>query len=139
MNEQNGETRAPIILVIDDEDGMRQMLCQTLEDEGFEVLSASDGQVGLTLMQTMPADVVITDIIMPGLGGNEAIFTLRREFPDARIIAMSGGGRKGEMSFLKMAEKQGADGTIAKPFDLDEFVELVRDVLARGPRAADRD
>ena len=139
MNEQNGETRAPIVLVIDDEGGMRKVLCQTLEDEGFDVLSASDGLAGLMLMKTMPADVVITDIIMPEMGGNEAIFTLRREFPEARIIAMSGGGRKGDMSFLKMAKKQGADGIIAKPFDLDEFVELVRDVLARGPRAADRD
>ena len=52
---------------------------------------------------------------------------------------MSGGGRKAEMSFLKMAQKQGADAIIEKPFDLDELVELVRAVLARGPRAADRD
>ena len=139
MNDKIEESKAPVVLVIDDEDGMRQMLCQALEDEGFEVMAASDGQAGLMFMETKPADVVITDIIMPGLGGNEAIFTFRREFPDARIIAMSGGGRKGEMSFLKIAEKQGADGIIAKPFDLDEFVDLVRDVLARGPRAADGD
>ncbi len=139
MNDQNGESKAPVVLVIDDEGGMRKVLCQMLEDEGFEVLTASDGVAGLMLMETNPADVVITDIIMPGLGGNEAIFTLRREFPDARIIAMSGGGRKGEMSFLKMAEKQGADGIIEKPFDLDALLELVRDVLARGPRAAERD
>ena len=139
MNDQNGESKEPVVLVIDDEEGIRQMLCQALEDEGFEGVAASNGVAGLMLMETNPADVVITDIIMPGLGGNEMIFTLRREFPDARIIAMSGGGRKGEMSFLKIAKKQGVDGIIAKPFDLDELVELVRDVLARGPRAADRD
>ena len=139
MNDKTEESKAPVVLVIDDEGGMRKMLCQALEDEGFEVVAASDGVAGLMLMETNPADVVITDIIMPEMGGNEAIFTFRREFPDARIIAMSGGGRKGEMSFLKMAEKQGADGIIEKPFDLDELIELVRDVLARGPRAADRD
>ena len=118
---------------------MLKVLREVLEDDGFEVLSASDGLAGLMLMEAMPADVVITDIIMPEMGGNEAIFTLRREFPDTRIIAMSGGGRKAEMSFLKMAQKQGADAIIEKPFDLDKLVELVRAVLARGPRAADRD
>ncbi len=139
MNDQGDKTAAPVVLVIEDEDGMRKVLREVLEDDGFEVLAASDGVAGLMLMEAMPADVVITDIIMPEMGGNEAIFTLRREFPDARIIAMSGGGRKAEMSFLKMAQKQGADAIIEKPFDLDELVELVRAVLARGPRAADRD
>ena len=139
MNDQGDKTAAPVVLVIEDEDGLLKVLREVLEDDGFEVLSASDGLAGLMLMESMPADVVITDIIMPEMGGNEAIFTLRREFPDTRIIAMSGGGRKAEMSFLKMAQKQGADAIIEKPFDLDKLVELVRAVLARGPRAADRD
>lgn len=137
MNDDTEDKKGPAVLVIDDEGGMRQMLCQALEDEGYEVMTASDGQAGLMLMEANPADVVITDIIMPGLGGNEAIHTLRKEFPDARIIAMSGGGRKGEMSFLQLAEKQGADGILEKPINLDVLSDLVRDLLARGPKQAD--
>ncbi len=139
MGAAEGKTMTHKILLIDDEPLIIAELSEALTDEGFEVLTASDGVAGLMFMETMPVDLVITDIIMPGLGGNEAIFTLRREFPEVRIIAMSGGGRKSEMSFLKMAEKQGADGIIEKPFNPDKLIELVRDVLARGPRAADRD
>ena len=139
MGVAEGKTMTHKILLVDDEPLIIAELSEALTDEGFEVLTASDGVAGLMFMETMPVDLVITDIIMPELGGNEAIFTLRRDFPDVRIIAMSGGGRKGEMSFLKMAEKQGADGIIEKPFDPDKLVKLVRDVLARGPRAVDRD
>ncbi len=66
-----------------------------LQKEGYETISASDGQIAMKLCRENPADVVITDIIMPEKEGIETIVELKREFPGIKIIAMSGGGRIG--------------------------------------------
>ena len=77
-----------------------------------------------------PADVVITDIVMPEKEGLETIQELRRDFPGAKIIAMSGGGRIGPKGYLKLAEKLGASRAFAKPFDRMEMVSAVDELLA---------
>jgi len=79
------------ILVTDDEDQIRAMLRHALESSGHEVLEANNGEEGVRIYQKQPADLVITDILMPEKEGLESIRELRRLNPAVRIIAISGG------------------------------------------------
>lgn len=117
------------ILVIDDDPNIRQMLHHMLEREGFEVATASNGNEALALFRSQPADLVITDIIMPEKEGIETIRELKSDFPDAKIIAISGGGRVGPSDYLKMAKLLGAQRTISKPFDRSEMLAAVKEVM----------
>ena len=83
-------------------------------------------------------DLVITDIIMPDQEGIQTITEMRAAKPDAKIIAISGGGRIGNTDFLKIAQVLGAMAVIPKPFDLDELMMTVRDCLAGCARRDDR-
>ena len=78
------------ILVIDDEADMRGLLEETLQSAGHEVSLAADGEEGMKRFRARPADLVITDLYMPGQEGLETIMQLRREFPSVAIMAMSG-------------------------------------------------
>lgn len=118
------------ILVIDDEDRIRGMLRKALEMEGHEVLEASQGDEALRLHRATPAELVITDIIMPQKDGVEVIMALRREAPGLKVIAMSGGGRFVRWEALQIAELLGAFATLRKPFELDVMIETVKRALA---------
>ena len=83
------------VLVADDEDMVRMVVKQTLAKAGIDVIEASNGREALEMQANDPADVVITDIIMPEQEGIETIVQLRKDYPDLPIIAMSGGGRIG--------------------------------------------
>ena len=122
----------PRILVLEDEDLFRRMLRQMLERAGYEVAEASDGEMGLRLYRQQPADVVIADIFMPDMDGLETIRELSRDFPEAKIIAISGGGSTGHLGYLGMAEDFGAAHTLAKPFERQELLEAVKELLERG-------
>ena len=117
------------ILIIDDEVQIRAMLCQMLRRSGYEVSDAPDGKVGMDLHRKEPADLIITDIIMPNKEGIETIRELRQEFPETKIIAMSGGGGIGAEEYLQMAGKLGAMRTLAKPIHREELLEAVRELL----------
>lgn len=117
------------ILVIDDEDAYRQMIRQMLEQAGYDVLEVSNGKDGLNVYQAEKPDLVITDLIMPEQEGIETIIGLRRENPDARIIAISGGGRIAATDFLPIARKFGARHVLAKPFRREQLLEAIRDSL----------
>ena len=81
------------ILVIDDEELARFTLREILEAAGHEVIEASNGNEGTAFQRANPCDVVITDMIMPEKEGLETIVELKGEYPDLKIIAISGGGR----------------------------------------------
>jgi DNA-binding NtrC family response regulator len=117
------------ILIVDDDAQIREMLRQMLEDAGFEVTEAPDGKVAMKLYRESPSDLVLTDLIMPEQEGLETIQSLKAEFPDAKIIAMSGGGRLGPESYLKMAGAFGALHTFTKPVRRDELLEKIREAL----------
>lgn len=117
------------ILVVDDEELVRTLLGQILVREGYTVVCASNGEEAMRCLREEPADLMITDLIMPGKEGIETITDARREFPDMKIIAMSGGGRVGPGNYLSLAEKLGADRVFAKPFDHELLVRTVREVL----------
>jgi DNA-binding response OmpR family regulator len=118
------------ILVIDDDPQVQDMLKQFLERAGYEVGVAPDGNAGLILHRAHPADLIITDIVMPGKEGLETIMECRRDFPAVRIIAISGGGKIGPHDYLNTARAMGAQRTFSKPFDLQELLAAVRELLS---------
>ncbi len=118
------------ILVIDDDVVVRTAMVQFLEDLGYDVVSAEDGQRGMRLFRSEKPDLVITDIIMPEKEGIQTIAEIRRERPDAKVIAVSGGGRIGNTDFLKIARQLGATDVIAKPVDPDDFAARIERCLS---------
>jgi CheY-like chemotaxis protein len=124
------------ILVIDDDETVRELLRFTFEQAGYEVVEASDGDMGMQRYREQPTDLIIMDIFMPEKGGLESIMELRRDFPDVKIIAISGGGTVGSgwptIDALPLAKRLGALRTLAKPFHAQEMLEAVREALAEG-------
>jgi YesN/AraC family two-component response regulator len=119
------------ILIIDDEELVRLTLQQILEEAGHVVREAADGAEGIRLYQESPADLVVTDIIMPDTEGIETIIQLRKHDPAVNIIAISGGGRVRNLDFLDVAEKFGAARVLAKPFEEEELLEAVDECLGQ--------
>ena len=116
----------PSILIIDDDDSLRDGLRRTLHQAGYEVREASDGLKGLQIVQEASVDLILLDIFMPGKEGLETIGEFRHAHPAIRIIAMSGGGTKGCFDVLTMATMLGARRTLAKPFSREQLLEAVR-------------
>ena len=120
------------ILVIEDDEIFRNMLIEALEEAGHEALPASDGREGVRRFRQEPADLVLTDIIMPDQEGLETIVELRRDWPGLKIVVMSGGGAVGAETYLKLARKLGADQTLAKPFSVADLYQTIDDLLLAG-------
>jgi len=118
------------ILVIDDDELVRKTIVMTLRSADYEVAEASDGVLGLKAAAQAPFDLVITDILMPNKEGIETMRELRLQESGLKIIAISGGDRRGG-SFLEMARKLGADKTLSKPFRPQELLADVAEVLAQ--------
>ena len=114
------------ILVLDDDDAVRGMLQQTLSDAGYDVVSARDGRAGMRLMGEHEFDLVLTDLIMPDQEGIETIRQLRSQYPEIRIVAMSGAL---DSVYLKSAALLGAHVTLRKPIDSQELLRIVRELL----------
>ena len=117
------------VLIIDDEAPIRSMLKLMLERDGYEVAEAPDGIEGIRVYRQKPADLIITDLIMPNKDGIGMIIDLKKEFPNVKIIAMSGGGLNKPEGYLKGAKKLGAACTLTKPIDRDEMLRAIKDVL----------
>jgi CheY-like chemotaxis protein len=118
------------ILVIDDDPLIRNLLQHMLERAGHEVTLAADGDIGISVYRKQPADLVLTDLIMPGKEGIETIRELVQEFPGVKIIAMSGGGRVNSAGYLGLAGKLGASRTLAKPVERKVLIDTVEELLA---------
>ena len=121
------------ILVIDDEELVRFCLSEILYTEGYEVVKAENGTQGVALQKAQPFDVIITDMFMPEKGGLETIIELKHDFPELKIIAISGGGPARNLNYLRLAELYGADMILTKPFTRNELIWSVNTCL---PKAA---
>jgi len=122
------------ILVIDDDAAVSRTLSLMLTRGGYQVSTAASGRKGLELLASGGFDLVLTDIIMPELDGIEAIRRIRDDYPDLRVIAMSGGGQIHKADFLHMAQVLGADRVIEKPVRSERLLELVKAALAAPTR-----
>jgi len=115
------------ILLIEDVRVERKVLKRWLEEFGYEVIEASDGNEGIALYHDNLPDLVITDLVMPEKEGIQTIIDLCKEFPDVKIFAISGAG-KNPGEFLELAKHLGAMRSFVKPIDkrdlLDSVLEL---------------
>ena len=128
------------VIIIDDEEDIRIGLRETFARAGFEVEVASNGKEGMNLLRQHGADLVITDIIMPGSDGVETAHQIRKEFPETKIIVISGGGNAAALgyepaaitttAYLASAAAIGADLTLTKPFDRKKLVEAAKELTA---------
>src|SRR5213076_428484 len=105
------------IIVIDDQEPIRRIVRRALENDGHQVFEASDGELGMALLEREPVDVVITDIFMPGMDGIQTLREIRKRFPAIKVIAMSGGDSTGLLDLRHDAELLGALKSIQKPFN----------------------
>jgi CheY-like chemotaxis protein len=119
------------ILVIDDEELIRETIRMKLEQSGHEVIEAGNGVEGLLALEQHAVDLVVTDIIMPEQEGIETIRRIRDRDPNVGIIAISGGGRTRNFGFLEFAKKLGANCALSKPFTGTQLLALVEDTLER--------
>jgi len=123
------------VLVVDDDAGIRGMLGRFLRGAGYEVREATNGIEATAAFRLHEADLVITDMYMPDADGIDVIMQLRSEFPDTRIVAMSGGGYQDRGHVLEFAERAGALRTLSKPFDRQSLLNAV--TVALGPPRSD--
>ena len=119
------------ILVIEDDVAVRTVIRKMLVKDGHEVIEAPDGKVGINLFREDPADLIITDILMPEKEGIVTIMELRRDFPDVNILAISGGGTIASGDYLSLAKKIGATRTLPKPFKGKELIGVVQELLSK--------
>ena len=119
------------ILVIDDDDELRETIRRLLEVRGHVIEQARDGTEGLARLAQRAPDLVITDVFMPGRDGIETLIQLRKTFPQVKVIVMSGGDSTGLLNLLPDAELLGANWTLHKPFKRDELEQAVAHVLSQ--------
>jgi nitrogen regulation protein NR(I) len=116
------------VLVVDDESNIRRVLAALLKREGYEVTVAADGEQALAAMQRTPVDVVVTDLVMPRLGGMDLLRRVSTDFPDLPVIMITA---HGTVDTAVEAMKAGAFDYITKPFEQEELTK----VIAKAARA----
>src|SRR5574341_2214938 len=114
------------ILVVDDEEQMRELLTKVLEKNGYQVAASEDGAQALALLEREPVDLVVTDVRMPALGGMEALRAIKELNPETVVIIMTAFG---SIDQAVQAVKEGAYDYINKPFKIDEMLLTMEKAL----------
>jgi len=111
------------ILIVDDDPGMRETLGDILEDKGFAVAGAESGEVALERMRVRPYDLILLDIMMPGINGVETLRQIKAINPQVTTVIMTGHTQlEGLVSEALWA---GVDGVLYKPFDVDAVIQMI--------------
>lgn len=111
------------ILVIDDDHSFRRVLEYNLQEEGYDVLSASSGEDGLSLFAEQPPDLVITDMKLNGISGLDVLHAVKKASPEMLVIVVTAFGTADN---TEAAMKLGASDYITKPFNRDRLKQAVR-------------
>ncbi len=118
------------ILIVEDEEYMREMLVDTLEKEGYDVSVAVNGVEAIKAIEEETFDLIVTDIVMPEKDGLSTILQTKRDNENIKIIAISGGDRSFTgSSYLQIAKNIGVERTFQKPFNSKEFLRAIKEVL----------
>ena len=125
--------KEPLVLVVEDDKGVRELIETILVSEGFEVRTARDGLEGLLKLKMMRPAVLVLDIMMPDVGGLRVLDELSTEHADVPVIVVTGKPQAAE----EARQRLGQANVFDKPFDLDTFVSRVRAVAAGGQGAAE--
>ena len=123
------------ILLIDDELQILNLLREILEQKGHEVIGCENGAEGIRQYKESSFDLVIMDILLPDKDGFETMNELKRHHDQVNVLAISGGFSSGTIDVLPIAQRLGARQTLAKPFDLTNFLAVV-DQLLTVPQAS---
>ena len=115
----NGHT----VLIIDDEDLVRDVVARMIEDLGYAAITATDGPAGLAIVDSLPIDAVLVDLTMPRMGGIEVVNALRERRPELPIVLCSGFDREGR--------SVRADAYLPKPFRIDALDQTLAKLLPR--------
>lgn len=113
------------ILLVDDNLMVRKIIKNIFKNEKYEIEEAEDGEEGLERLKKSKFDLVITDILMPKMEGLELIMHIKRDFPEVKIIAISGG----KPYYLYMAKKLGTEKVFTKPLNLFELLNAVKNII----------
>jgi len=114
------------VLIVDDEDLVRQLMVEILERADYEVAGASTAEEALALLETDDFDIVVTDAVMPRFSGFELVRELRRRWPDVPVIVATGATTDATIAEARAA---GANEVLTKPFAHAEFVEAIQAAL----------
>lgn len=120
-----------LVLVIDDDRFYLNVIRRILEDAGHQVIETTTGAEGISLYEEHKPAIVITDIFMPGMDGNEVIRVLRSINTKVGIIAVSAGGAFYDIDFLDTAKKLGADAILRKLDPKERILAEIERLLAR--------
>jgi DNA-binding response OmpR family regulator len=131
MHSDNGKKR---ILIIEDDNEMRSLLKDFIEEEGYAVDSVENGLEALKKLVSQPFDLIITDIRMPGLTGLDILPRLKKSQPDVSIIVISAFG---DERASHRAFERGATAYVEKPIDLQKLKTLIHDLISLGTICSD--
>jgi CheY-like chemotaxis protein len=118
------------VLIIDDDNFVREMMLQMVAIEGHNVTGAENGQIAIRLFEKNKFDLVISDIVMPEKEGLETIMHIRKIRPALPIIAVSGGARIEPTSYLDIAKQLGVRYTFIKPFNRLDMIQAINNCLS---------
>jgi two-component system, NtrC family, response regulator AtoC len=118
-------TRPLRVLLVEDDENMLLILGRHLDRLGYSVRGAGSAEQGLALLEAEPADVVVSDVMMPGMGGRAFLRALRERIPGVRVVLMTAFGSGDEGA---RALREGACGYLAKPFKVEELAALLRSI-----------
>jgi CheY-like chemotaxis protein len=120
------------VLVLDDDPLIQATLPLLLREHGHEVLTATNGKLGLRLLQTERVDLILTDILMPEADGIEVVRAVVKDHPTIALVAMSGGSsRLPGTDAVQLTRLLGAHAVLVKPFGEAELVEAIRMALEK--------
>ncbi len=113
------------ILAVDDERDITEMLTLLLESEGYRVLTASGGAEALSLLESEKPDLILLDIMMPGVDGHQVCRAIRehKRFEDVPVVMLTA---KNDVVHIAQAVDEGADGFIVKPFEVEQLLRTLR-------------
>ena len=124
------------VLVVDDDALMRGMLAEWLAEAGYRVREAENGTKALQMLRIRPADLLISDMDMPGRDGAQTIDEARRMLPGLTVIAISGGARDDRQNWKAKALKLGAAKALAKPFERRDLLAAVKELMPQDKSGA---
>ena len=119
-----------VILVVDDNDAFRESVFDILEIDGYTVVEAEDGEKALRIIKKEHVDLVITDILMPEVEGNELVFEIKKLRPELKVIGMTGGGRIGTADTVEMMCAAEFEIILHKPFTGGDLMAQVVKALS---------
>ncbi len=119
------------IVIADDEDFLCTTIGDYLRDEGYKVTIVHDGSEVLPVLKLEKVDLILLDLMMPQVTGLETLQMLKKQYPQTRVIILSGYGSEENVA---QAKKMGADGFVTKPFGVETLMHHVRSVLSHPPR-----